>query len=402
MKNRLFTLVLVVATSLSMSTSLAAQAMGGMGMASSQMSAFEKAKQDLFEAKNNVQKQKAIKVISRELATQYDRYLAESKSQIDQLQRRLDMLKKQLKLRVSAKSDLVQLEVTRIVNESKGLSWPGSRGGMSLGGMGMGGMGGMSLGGMGGMGMVGGMGMGAPGMGMGYTTTFEDDLDAEEIEDDIESSKKNFRSITLACLNYESANQQFPGNIADKDGKPLLSWRVAILPFLEQGELYHKFKLDEPWNSEHNIGLLAEMPDVFKSVGFDGNFKTLVQGFDGDGTVFEGGKNVTFGQMSDGSSNTGLLVEAAHDQAAFWSKPHDLEIDTDTRLKDLCLFRDTKLAIETDPGEPGIPMIHCVMTRCDGSVLTILKSIDESTLRNFVRYNDGTIINSDDRRSFAK
>ena len=51
--------------------------------------------------------------------------------------------------------------------------------------------------------------------------------------------------------------------ISDKDGRPGLSWRVAILPYLGQKSLYEKFKLDEPWDSPHNKPLLAEMPEVF-------------------------------------------------------------------------------------------------------------------------------------------
>ncbi len=60
----------------------------------------------------------------------------------------------------------------------------------------------------------------------------------------------NLKQIALAYHNVHSATNTFPPPaIADKDGKPLLSWRVAILPYVEQQELYNKFKLDEPWDS---------------------------------------------------------------------------------------------------------------------------------------------------------
>ena len=59
----------------------------------------------------------------------------------------------------------------------------------------------------------------------------------------------------------ESDGQSFPmGAICDASGKPLLSWRVAILPGLEQGNLYKQFRLDEPWDSPHNLTLLPLMP----------------------------------------------------------------------------------------------------------------------------------------------
>src|SRR5262249_60632474 len=51
------------------------------------------------------------------------------------------------------------------------------------------------------------------------------------------------------------------------NGSPLRSWRIHILPFIEQPVLYNKFHLDEPWDSPNNLPLLAEMPDIFRSIG---------------------------------------------------------------------------------------------------------------------------------------
>ena len=74
----------------------------------------------------------------------------------------------------------------------------------------------------------------------------------------------NIKQIMLAMHNYISANSSFPRDITDKNGKPLLSWRVAILPYVEQGVLFDKFKLDEPWDSPHNQELLKYMPLVYQ------------------------------------------------------------------------------------------------------------------------------------------
>ena len=63
-------------------------------------------------------------------------------------------------------------------------------------------------------------------------------------------------------------NKHFPpAAICDKDGKPLLSWRVAILPYLEQGDLYKQFHLDEPWDSPHNSSLIEKMPGTYMDLG---------------------------------------------------------------------------------------------------------------------------------------
>ena len=76
-------------------------------------------------------------------------------------------------------------------------------------------------------------------------------------------SMNNLRQLMLALHNYHDAHGHFPTDIRDKDGKPLLSWRVHILPYIEQENLYRQFKLDEPWDSEHNKKLVKSMPKVF-------------------------------------------------------------------------------------------------------------------------------------------
>jgi RNA polymerase sigma factor (sigma-70 family) len=81
---------------------------------------------------------------------------------------------------------------------------------------------------------------------------------------DRKRSLNNLRQITIAFHNYSDTYGYLPHDIRDKSGKPLLSWRVAILPFIEQNALYQQFKLDEPWDSEHNLKLLAQMPPAYR------------------------------------------------------------------------------------------------------------------------------------------
>ncbi len=65
--------------------------------------------------------------------------------------------------------------------------------------------------------------------------------------------------------NYESAFGTLPPAATfDKEGTPLLSWRVLLLPYLERGELYNQFHLDEAWDSPHNRPLADKMPRVFQ------------------------------------------------------------------------------------------------------------------------------------------
>ena len=81
-------------------------------------------------------------------------------------------------------------------------------------------------------------------------------------------SLKNLRQIALALINYPDPHNRFPADITDKAGKALLSWRVELLPFMDEDNLYKQLHRDEPWDSPHNMKLLAKMPDVYR-VAFD-------------------------------------------------------------------------------------------------------------------------------------
>jgi len=138
----------------------------------------------------------------------------------------------------------------------------------------------------------------------------------------------NLKQIGLAMHNYASANGGFPRPaVTDKQGKPLLSWRVTILPYIEQQGLYNKFKLDEPWDSPHNQALLKEMPSTYlcPSRAQVEPFATTYQVFTGKGALFESGTDMRLAAITDGTSNTLMVVEATKEVP--WTKPDDLPFD---------------------------------------------------------------------------
>jgi hypothetical protein len=106
----------------------------------------------------------------------------------------------------------------------------------------------------------------------------------------------------------------------------LLSWRVAILPYLEEQALYNEFHLDEPWDSEHNIKLLERMPSVYlhlESNAPPGH--TVYLAPIGENTGWsEAGTRLR--EITDGTSNTIAVVQADVSLAVPWSKPDDLDI----------------------------------------------------------------------------
>lgn len=141
----------------------------------------------------------------------------------------------------------------------------------------------------------------------------------------------NFKQIGLAMHNYHDVYKALPAHaIYSKDGKtPLLSWRVAILPFLGHDALYKEFKLDEPWDSEHNKKLIVKMPKIYEPLR--GAKKdpglTHYQVFTGPDTPFNGILKIKLTEIIDGTSNTIMAVEAK--DPVIWSKPADLPLPKD-------------------------------------------------------------------------
>ena len=151
-------------------------------------------------------------------------------------------------------------------------------------------------------------------------------------------SASNLRQLALALQSHADAHRRLPpAAICDKDGKPVLSWRVALLPYIDQEDLFKRFKLDESWDSPHNSRLVPLMPKLFAPVGVQTKepFTTFYQAFTGPGTALETrrDKNSPFGawgpslftEFRDGTSLTMAIAEAA--APVPWTKPAELEFD---------------------------------------------------------------------------
>jgi hypothetical protein len=154
-----------------------------------------------------------------------------------------------------------------------------------------------------------------------------------------------------------------------------LSWRVALLPYLEQVNLYKQFKLNEPWDSENNKKLLAKMPPTYRSPFAPKNStKTYYQGFAGPGTMFEPGAKISLAAVPDGTSNTVAVAECG--PAVEWSKPADLPYDPKKPLSKLELPYKNVL----------------IVAMGDGSARALKPDIDETNLRHLIECADGNPI----------
>jgi hypothetical protein len=195
-------------------------------------------------------------------------------------------------------------------------------------------------------------------------------------------SQNNVKQLSLAMHNYANSHRFLPPHaIYSKDGKPLLSWRVALLPYLEQTLLYRKFKLDEPWDSPNNKALLKYMPPSFippEERRTSEPYTTYYQVFVGTnrpvGPIFEPSPKhrVSFaGGIPDGNSGTLIIVEGG--SAVPWTKPEDIVYDADKPLPKLGgLFPDGFAA-----------------AFADGSVRFLTRDLDEEMIRALITRNGG-------------
>ncbi|MBN2218391.1 MAG: DUF1559 domain-containing protein, partial [Pirellulales bacterium] len=142
----------------------------------------------------------------------------------------------------------------------------------------------------------------------------------------------NMKQITLALQNYESQYCQFPpAYVADKDGKPLYSWRVLILPYLDHDYLYQQFNLDEPWDSPANRAVSQATISLFQcpsdSTNQQGSNKTNYVMVVGPGCISDGPTGKRMRDIPDGLSKTIILAEVANADI-HWAEPRDLDAAT--------------------------------------------------------------------------
>ena len=146
------------------------------------------------------------------------------------------------------------------------------------------------------------------------------------------------KNIATALLAYHKDKGKFPpAATLSKEGKPLLSWRVQILPYLGHNLLYKQFKQNEPWDSEYNKKLIRRIPPSFRETQDDLNKGTSpFQAPVGLATIFPpGGTGTNSIQIINELSNTIMIVKVPEDKSSIWTKPEDWEIDVNLSAKDL-------------------------------------------------------------------
>jgi hypothetical protein len=202
-------------------------------------------------------------------------------------------------------------------------------------------------------------------------------------------SYDNLKRIGIGMMNFNDATNFFPNDIYNSKGEPILSWRVAILPYIDESALYREFKLNEPWDSPMNKQLLARMPSIYSTPMTKvrvGNSMTFYNGFGDRNAVFErptlrGQPPLKIGisMIPDGMTNTIFIVEGGI--ATEWTKP------------DALLWPQGGQRPMLGGHGPQLDFFNALTM--DGGVRRIKRSISDATFRSLIGRAEGSFIQED-------
>lgn len=215
-------------------------------------------------------------------------------------------------------------------------------------------------------------------------------------------SLTHLKQIAWGMYQFLTANGHYPADIRDEDGRPLLSWRVRILPLMGLDEramppawsdgkvleaLSREFRLDEPWDGPHNRGLLDAMPAAYTVPGRPaGPGMTFHRGFSGAGALFDPAvpRGLEIMAIRDGPQHTISLIEAR--EAVPWTRP------------------DSEIPFPSEQLMEALPSGGFLAIFCDGSVGCFDESIDPDELGAFITRNDRRVFShaDQDRRGLAR
>ena len=186
--------------------------------------------------------------------------------------------------------------------------------------------------------------------------------------------RNNLKMIALGLQNYADIYGCFPpAYLADASGKPMHSWRVLILPYIEQKALYDLYDFNEPWDGPHNRLLATKIPSWLQcpsDPALAGTADTSYVAITGPQTIWDGDTPAVFDSICDGTSNTLAVVEIAN-SGINWMEPRDLP------------FNALDLGVNPRLGS-GISSTHASIAHgvfCDGMSCVLPSTISAEALK---------------------
>ena len=197
------------------------------------------------------------------------------------------------------------------------------------------------------------------------------------------------KRIDLAFHLYAQVHKCYPpAFITDKDGKPMHSWRVLILPFLdsESESIYSQYRFDEPWNSPHNLTFADKIPFVYRCPTNTGSesSQTSYAMIVGPHAISDGPTARMGREITDGCSNTIMVAECAG-AGINWLEPRDLNTEEMT-------FHIKSDWDESQPRTSDISSCHSEVANvgfCDGSVRCLTTDLDPKTIKAMTTIDGG-------------
>lgn len=192
----------------------------------------------------------------------------------------------------------------------------------------------------------------------------------------------NLKQIGLGLQTYADINGCFPpAYVADSEGRPMHSWRVLILPYIEHKPLYKLYDFNDPWDGPRNRLLAKSIPLCYQcpsDPALPGTANTSYVAITGPQTLWAGDTAAEFEDISDGTSNTLAVVEIAG-SGINWMEPRDLP------------FSALNLGVNAPRGG-GISSTHpgaANVVFCDGSTRTVQSNIPVDVLKAFATKSGG-------------
>jgi prepilin-type processing-associated H-X9-DG protein len=197
--------------------------------------------------------------------------------------------------------------------------------------------------------------------------------------------RNNLRQIVLALEAYHDTYGCYPpAYVTDNTGRPVHSWRVLILPYMEARDLYHQYRMDEPWDSPQNGQLAGRIKDLYRC-SYDHDHKrsteTSFVAVIGPNTLWRGEKSTRQSDIKDGVENVIAVVEV-HNSGIHWMEPRDLHV------------QQMAPTINAPHGQ-GISSAHgdsANVAFADGMVRRLPQWTAADTLRSWLNIDDGTLV----------
>jgi len=228
----------------------------------------------------------------------------------------------------------------------------------------------------------------------------------------VSAATNNVKQIILGLHSFHDTLKGMPpAVIHGPDGEPWHSWRVLILPFIEEAAVYDEYKFDEPWNGPNNSKLLDKMPDVYRDPAYgddEGHFTHFAaitgegMAFTAEGTRFDGkdirsgrrgGRTLSQFTNEDGSSMTLLIGSVSPEREIPWLKPEDVVVD------------------DAFPGfddQAGFAAPHAIGDErfgifgfADGSVVSLPSDLEIDVFRKALTFDAGDDYDRDELRSLG-